>query len=270
MTTKLYAYNPHSEGARELTTALGIKRIKHEGSLFRGRANDTVINWGSSQTHPSFGLAHILNKPADCARAGDKLAFFRHLGEHSVQPVRVPEWTDSSHVARSWVDSGLLVVARTILRGHSGAGIKILEPGVDFVQAPLYTKYVKKDKEYRVHCFKDDLLAPILTASQPSYHVIDLQRKARDPAFVGEPNWRVRNHHNGFIYVRNDVQAPQDVTRQALQAFEASGLDFGAVDVIWNEHQQRAYVLEINTAPGLVGTTVQKYESAFKSSIAGL
>jgi glutathione synthase/RimK-type ligase-like ATP-grasp enzyme len=47
----------------------------------------------------------------------------------------------------------------------------------------------------------------------------------------------------------------------------ASGLDFGAVDVIWNERQQRAYVLEINSAPGLEGTTIDDYVRYFGRQI---
>jgi D-alanine-D-alanine ligase-like ATP-grasp enzyme len=46
-------------------------------------------------------------------------------------------------------------------------------------------------------------------------------------------------------------------------------LDFGAVDVIWNEKQQRAYVLEVNTAPGLEGQTVDDYARGIKENFLG-
>jgi len=49
----------------------------------------------------------------------------------------------------------------------------------------------------------------------------------------------------------------------ALAAVSALGLDFGAVDIIYNEHENQYYVLEVNTAPGLEGTTVEKYAEAF-------
>ena len=45
------------------------------------------------------------------------------------------------------------------------------------------------------------------------------------------------------------------------------GLDFGAVDVIWNEHESKAYVLEINTAPGLEGSTVEDYKEFFNRAV---
>jgi len=36
-------------------------------------------------------------------------------------------------------------------------------------------------------------------------------------------------------------------------------LDFGAVDVVFNSKEKLAYVLEINTAPGLTGSTLDGY-----------
>jgi D-alanine-D-alanine ligase-like ATP-grasp enzyme len=78
------------------------------------------------------------------------------------------------------------------------------------------------------------------------------------------PNWQVRNHANGFIYARSDVNPPAAVLDAAKKALAATGLDFGAVDVIWNQHAGRAFVLEINTAPGLEGTTVEEYKEFFK------
>jgi D-alanine-D-alanine ligase-like ATP-grasp enzyme len=77
----------------------------------------------------------------------------------------------------------------------------------------------------------------------------------------------VRNHDNGFIFVRNDVKAPSSVEEQAVRAIKALGLDFGAVDIIWNDKQQKAYVLEVNTAPGLEGSTVDDYARGFRNLI---
>jgi D-alanine-D-alanine ligase-like ATP-grasp enzyme len=54
-----------------------------------------------------------------------------------------------------------------------------------------------------------------------------------------------------------------DVRAQAFKAMASSALDFVAVDVVWNEHEKQAYVLEINTAPGLEGATVESYARKF-------
>lgn len=253
MKLRVFSHNPNSEGAKALAQALGVKRIKVESSKYVGRPGRTVINWGSSRLPPHVAGADIINKPEAVAQVSNKLDFFR-LCAGEGKP-RIPQFTTNKNQVIEWLASGRKVVARTVLRGHSGEGIVILEgPGVDIPDAPLYTMYVPKKEEWRIHVFKQgDQLT-----------IIDQQRKIRDPRFEGVPNWNVRNHANGFIYAREVAPPHPDVLEQALRALEVSGLDFGAVDVIFNAHEGNAYVLEINSAPGLTGTTVDNYASAFK------
>jgi len=135
------------------------------------------------------------------------------------------------------------------LTGHSGHGIIVVSPGERLPDAPLYVQYVKKESEYRLHVMRG--------------HVFDAQRKIRDPQ--REPtNWQIRSHDNGFIFAREGLRVPPDVTAQAIKALAVSGLDFAAVDVLWNAKSEIAYVLEVNTAPGLEGQTVTNYATAFR------
>ena len=54
------------------------------------------------------------------------------------------------------------------------------------------------------------------------------------------------------------------VITEATKAFnQIEGLTFGSVDVIYNEHRDKAYVLEVNTASGLSGETVDDYVKMF-------
>ena len=78
-----------------------------------------------------------------------------------------------------------------------------------------------------------------------------------------EVNWKVRNHDNGFIFQIEDFDLPEDCETQAIAAVEALGLYFGAVDVVYNGREKKAYVLEVNSAPGLSGTTLDKYVEVF-------
>lgn len=255
MTLNIYCQNPHSEGAKALAEALGVKRIKHgPDSKYRGRPDKTVINWGSSQPLPAEAAkSSIINSPRCVALVTNKLTFFQTCAQNGSP--RVPEWTTDRAVVREWLRAGAKVVARTVLNGHSGAGIVILEgEGVDIPAAPLYTKYVPKKEEWRIHVMRqgDELV------------IIDQQRKIRDPKHEGVPDWNVRSHDNGFIFAREVDPPNPDVLAQALAALEVTGLDFGAVDVLWNNQQRAAFVLEINTAPGLTGQTVESYANAFR------
>ena len=145
-------------------------------------------------------------------------------------------------------------MCRTPLTASEGRGIVVANNRAELVNAPLYTKYVKKKDEYRIHVLRRPGGMPV---------AISIQRKAKRNGV--DADFKIRNLANGFVFVRDGVKAPDDVRIQAAAAIEASGLAFGAVDVIWNEHQGRAYVLEINTAPGLEGQTVEDYAEAFRN-----
>ena len=52
------------------------------------------------------------------------------------------------------------------------------------------------------------------------------------------------------------------VVPQAVGALAALRLDFGAVDVI-TDGESMSYILEVNTAPGLINETAEWYASRF-------
>jgi glutathione synthase/RimK-type ligase-like ATP-grasp enzyme len=189
----------------------------------------------------------VLNPPAKISLAANKLLSFQALAAANVP---IPAFAaDRSSV--SWEGT---TVVRHKLTGHSGEGIEIVEPGTELPAAPLYVEYVKKEDEYRVHIIGESITT--------------VQRKARDKSNEN-PNWQVRNHANGFVFVREGVDPPACVRDAATGAIAALGLDFGAVDVIYNRKSGKAYVLEVNTAPGMEGTTIQEYADGFRALLEG-
>lgn len=248
----LYQYKAGSRSALALATALGAKRIKLKGSKFKPNPRKTIINWGASEIPKEYLACSVLNQPSQVAMAANKLKAFECMLEAGVS---VPEFsTDAEEVAVDNYDrkAGKTAwVARQKLSGHSGEGIVLIDGGSDEIpEAKLYVKYIPKKEEFRVHVFDGN--------------VIDVQRKARSTAVPDDKvNWQVRNHSNGFIFARNEgAEPPKGVKEESIKAVEALGLDFGAVDVVYNEKQEKAYVLEVNTAPGLEGTTLDNYVEA--------
>jgi D-alanine-D-alanine ligase-like ATP-grasp enzyme len=97
--------------------------------------------------------------------------------------------------------------------------------------------------------------------------VIDVQQKRRNTAIPDDKvNWQIRNHDNGFIFARSDISPPRCVTSASLAAVAALGLDFGAVDLGYNQKAKKCVVYEVNTAPGLEGTTVDRYFAAIQKT----
>lgn len=239
-------YKQGSRSARALADALGGRVLRLRNSRYRARPGDVIINWGSSRTTDRVGEAEMRNAYSRIRWVSDKLKFFMLIRE--TDPDILPTfWIDNSEIS----ENEYPVVCRTVLDGHSGAGIVIANSPDELVDAPLYVKYIKKQQEYRVH------------VGNPNT-IIAVQRKARDRSVADEDvDWMVRNHKNGFNFVRNGFTAPEQVIDVAQRAIVATGLDFGAVDVVFNEREGRAYVLEINSAPGLEGQTVQDYVDYF-------
>jgi glutathione synthase/RimK-type ligase-like ATP-grasp enzyme len=245
---KIYPYKQGSKSAAALAAALNVKQLKHEGKPIKVKG--VLINWGASVIVPRVvldGGVQVLNVPGAIAKASNKLASFKALTEAKVS---VPEWTESKDVAKAAIEAGFAVVCRTKLNGHSGDGIVIAETLDQLVDAPLYTNYIKKKEEYRIHVFQGEAFF--------------VQRKARKMEVPDEQvNWKVRNLAGGFIFANKDVEVADDARVQSIAAVGALSLDFGAVDVILGS-DGKFYVLEINTACGLEGTTLEKYVQQFQ------
>lgn len=251
---KLYIY-PYKMGSNSvglLSKALGAKVIRLENSSFKGGEGKIVLNWGNSMENDALKGSVVINPPEAVKLATNKRTFF----EAVVGQVSIPDFTTDKDLAESWLRDGKKVVVREKLTGHSGEGITLITNIQDWElydhsSAKLYVMYIPKKDEYRVHVMGGE--------------VIDLQRKAISPGLNKDMvNFQIRNHNNGFIFVRNETEdrCPDAVKAQAIEAIRLTGLDFGAVDVVWNEHRNAAYVLEINTAPGLEGKTVDNYIEA--------
>lgn len=240
---KLYAYKAGSKSAKALADALGIKRFLHEGPAI---IRQDFINWGSSNIKRGFKECRILNHPDAVKKASNKLTTLRLLSEAGVS---VPEFVEGREAAQFLSDVGQDLVCRHKLTGHSGEGIEIVNGGLRVPDAPLYTVYIRKDEEYRIHVFRGEAFF--------------IQRKARKLDVPDDQvNWKVRNLAGGFIFANKNVEVDDVARNEACNAVATLGLDFGAVDVI-RGRDGKFYVLEVNTACGLEGTTLEKYVEKF-------
>lgn len=249
----IFPYNSGSGSVRALRGAVdGLRVIRRDNSRFRGSKNKVVINWGASKLPEEVMKCEVVNNPNAVSLAANKKAFFDAMKGQ----VNIPEYTSDKDVALGWIREGKTVLAREQLSGHSGAGIVILETEAQFDdydhdEAKIYVQYIPKKDEFRIHVSNGE--------------VIDQQRKAVPHHLAAEQvNFKIRSHANGFIFAREGVEPNEKVIEQAKLAVKLCGLDFGAVDVIWNNYRNEAYVLEINTAPGLEGTTLDKYSNNMK------
>jgi len=223
-------------------------RVRPDSRTYRARPADKIIYYGGSTFN--FHSNKIINR--NRGLANNKLNTLQKLQEAGLSTV---EWTTDPVYARQNWD---VVVIRDTLHGHSGEGIRVWYKedsgaGDDITGAPLYTKYTKKTYECRVHVFQ----GRVIDAQIKRKKVTDGQEEVFDTT--------IRNIHTGWVYCREDFDLPNEAAILSIKAVESVGLDFGAVDLIYNKHYNKFYILEINTAPGLDGTTLSNHIQAFLS-----
>lgn len=228
-----------SNGASALVQAvcdagLSAIRRRHE-SVSRLRRSSFLVNWGNSTGYESPHL----NAYESVARAVNKLGCFNSLdGKANVPPSMCTGVSD-----RVDVNTGPNIwLARRTLTGSGGNDIVVVRPGDEWPVAPLYVQYIPKLVEYRVHVFKEE----------DSFRILTRQKLRESDAEQTNDQRLIRNRDNGWVFalVRDEGGAVK-AEAEAQKAISALGLDFGAVDVIIGRDDGLAYVLEVNTAPGI-------------------
>jgi len=173
----------------------------------------------------------------------DKLTQLNLFTQHNVT---CPEYTTNRDVAAGWITAdNSTVVCRTLLRSSEGKGIVVADSVEQLVRAPLYTKYVPKKAEYRVHVLDGE--------------VIGVQMKKKRKGFEDERNTKIRNLANGYVFCREGIVEPAGLRDLATKATNALGYRLGAVDIAHNVKKEKLVCLEVNACPGMQGQTLEDY-----------
>lgn len=203
----------------------------------RAKVRDKILRTGRSLPRRTnfFVTPVVLNKI-------EQLTRFKANG------INCPRFTTSSNNLDELRSK--TIFARRLINSTGGKGIVEFNRDAQghIPAAPLYTEYIPKKAEYRVHVFGNN--------------VIDIQQKRKKNGYTDERNTRVRNLSNGYVYCRDNINPPDGISDLAIRAVAACGYQYGAVDIIYNEKQNSCFVLEVNSRPGLMGTTVDKYADA--------
>lgn len=228
------------------------------------------INWGVTDIpwfkevleyhFKKFGVwPRVINEPFCIAKAVNKIKSFQAMQEAG--DVNIPRFTTLKSEAESWFDedSNAMVFCRVLPSSFQGKGIVIATKKEELVNAPLYTLRCKKKWEYRVHVVLGDIVRIQQKKRLSSEHLQELG--------ITPNNGLVRSYNQGYRFTTNldhplDSDIIKNMSDQAIKAVKALGLDFGAVDILLNS-KGKPTILEVNTAPGIEGGTVEAYAAAF-------
>ena len=219
----LYHANSSVTG-RELVRQLGI----NGGTESPNKRPQRLIRWGNRADIRFNAVGGVLNRKSalnDASNKGRSLELLTNAG------INVPP-------AATRFD-GELLVGRT--ETHvGGSGFFLITSQRDFELAQRlhcthFMKYIPTQREYRVHVFTGTVIGAgekLMGDEATSLHI--------------------RNVGTGWTFRYNNIERiPRDIERVAVDAITALGLEFGAVDVL-KSINNNFYVLEVNTAPGLV------------------
>lgn len=253
MSIFIYPYNGNSVSARALRDGLGAPIIRNSNSRFVGDPTRTVINWGNPRGNIEVARCRVINHPEHIRNASNKINFMHTMSQLGGN-YDYPFWTNRGDVPRD-----RMIVCRHVLNGSGGEGIELWDgrsrdPDT-LPEAPLYVQYVPKRDEFRLHMFM----------GEPIFYQKKLRRRDSPDE---EVNWQIRNHDNGFIFAHNldDLRPEPHVVAHARSVIEALGLQFGAIDIAYQERSGTYKFLEVNTAPGLTGTTLSQYVIAIRNN----
>ncbi|MFZ2190125.1 MAG: hypothetical protein WAV48_05055 [Candidatus Magasanikiibacteriota bacterium] len=187
----------------------------------------------------------------------DKITQYEWFSLHGVPSL---EFTTNQQQVMNWLLEGKVVFGRKFLNSSCGKGIMVMDPRapdfhpeVDFIPCPVYTLYKKKKREFRVHVFKDQVVA-----------VVEKRRKA---GWEGTQDTKIRNLANGYVFCQEVVNEPTGLRELAIKAAQVSPSDFRGVDIGYNEKKDELFVIEVNSAPGVVGSNIGKYLEAIVSHV---
>ena len=179
----------------------------------------------------------------------DKLTQYQFFKENKIPH---PEWTEDKAVAQSWQNKGIVVIARSKVKGQSGSGVAVVQPNEELPDAKVFTQYVKKKREFRVNIFQNK--------------IVSFREKLRQNK-VGEGF--IRNKENGYTTTHCKPMTGSIKARLeqlSLEARKVSQSDFIGVDIIYNEFYDKLYVLEVNSGPSIEGSSVDAYVQAITNA----
>lgn len=250
-----------SNSAFKLCRSLGINRImpvptKYSHDIlahnYQYQDGDIIINWGAGSRPYGIPMEAVINHEENCRKVINKRRTLQILEAGNIPTL---EWTDSKEEAKAWA-RGYRIFCRKLLESNSGKGIVVAESPDEVVDAKIYTKGVNVEREFRVHIMDGECID--LTAK--------CLRKGREKTAV--QNW-----DNGYIFARNAVpisdELRADLEALAVRTVEHFGLVFAAIDIIRTE-EGKLLICELNTAPGIEGTTVERYSNAFRNLVTKL
>jgi D-alanine-D-alanine ligase-like ATP-grasp enzyme len=223
--------------AKKLAKLCGARCSKYEQNLPR---NGFIINYGQNYQRANLNAHPTFNK----------LEASKILGENGVA---VPKFF-FKHELNKITDKDYPLLARKMYHSK-GRDIVYLENKKDLEKLKnedfsFVVRYLRKNSEYRVHILGKDI-------NFVSVKIVKKDTKEKDY------DKRIRSKERGWIHIEYKGEFKNKLIEIAKKAMEVLKYDFGAVDII-RDTNNKLWILEVNSAPGLEDRKLKMYVDYFK------
>jgi Glutathione synthase/Ribosomal protein S6 modification enzyme (glutaminyl transferase) len=241
---KWSVYSPETESMEEETQDCLVDDV---ANILYDSSNH-IINWGNHIFGNNYDKFFALNRPSAVALSSNK-RISRGVLQNAGVPVPV------THFLESYVFLPVMkypIIARPP-HHHAGKNFHIVQSESDFSQFVksidlgwYFSEIFEKTHEFRVHAAHGKVL---VTHEKPL-----IPGELRANQAINHEKWRALKWSE-FIPA---------VSLAALEAVEVLGLDYGAVDVMYNAENGKVAIAEVNTSPEITAEyTSGKYAEYF-------
>lgn len=216
-----------------------------------------ILNWGRNIPRWYLSPFPMLNRYVSASKTkylqAIKETFFSYP-EGNYKAVGV-SCTRAPAIAIRWCKEGHLVFRRDSDTGYGGKDITVCRTPEDIIEGlqlnglPVFWSKGVRGDEYRAYFVKD--------LRTLKYHVYRVVKKTERPQKT-ITDYHIKSNKNGWVF-RYANPAWKKSLEEQTHVFNE--YHFGALDLI--DRGDRLVILELNSAPGMKGSTVKNTAAAF-------
>lgn len=291
-------------GATDKTGSLLAEALDIQGGVKSAdKTKAIVIGWGAkTKDNVDLGKATVLNHPNQIKTNRNKLTALElmHRAKVNVAPFS-PAESVVNDLNNAKNPMALPVIGRTnyhqgganfftcLTKTHVNDVINVLSNKLG--KRGYFQNYIDVQEEYRLHIVLDQLIYAVkkkrrnnLTEAYVEQQGDKIKRMAEKKGvelndatlkyaleyqgkkIAGSDNI-VRSNTRGWKFSSIKIEnVPHDLVVESIKSLRALNLEFGAVDCVIDT-DGKTWIIEVNTGPGLEGTSFKKYVETFTKVI---
>lgn len=284
-------------GATDVTGKAIAEALGIEHGKIAPRNKDIIIGWGAKTSeNVNLGDAKVLNHPNAILKNRNKFSALGMMKADRQLSMNVAKFLASDTIKRAIEreEMSLPLIGRTNFhQGGKGFWTCLTKTHVEKAisdGAQYFQEYIDIKTEYRLHVFDGKVIYATKKVENPTEAGWIAQRKEKVWDYARKNNVDINETTLDYVLGRlvKEIVLPDRIVRSnkrgwkfssiavnslsatlknaAIKSVEVVGLNFGAVDcaISVGDHP---FIIEVNTAPGLQGTSFDKYIATFREKI---